>query len=196
MENLQKQMIEYAPILNGQNVLVVDRDDQLVKILKNKPELNLGKITFCDQTDFRTITQYPDDYMNFFDIVLCPSVFYKSKYDNRQLLLQCIVWAMSKKSTLVFAVPNLDNILIGKKQKLDEQVLTVEDDTRYFVVSCSTGIFTSKKEYWHKVSVRYPHQILEVWNTENPNAQFATEGMDTKSLMWNHIFLVDVRKYI
>ncbi len=193
-KQLTQKLIQSASVLHGERVLIIDSDDSLVKYYKDqKLELN---IVFCDYRDFRTITQYPDDYMNSFDVIICPEAVYSIKTTERHQILQCIVWAMKRTSRLVFAIPDIKQFVIGKKKEIDGKKYVLKDEGMYYKF-IETGFkwLRAEKEFWHKTTVRFPSQVLHAWNTANPNSpwDFNHSGISESGLYV--VYSIDMRKF-
>jgi len=163
--------VETAKVMMHEKVLVVDSEIDLADFYLHS-EMNVD-MTYCDPSDFRAITGYPDDYMNSFDVVVCPEAFYKIVCDDRQVILRCLVWAMNSKSRLVFGIPNWRKFGVNKKFDIDGKQHIIRENDRYFILKRS-GFFSFlfKRELWHKTTLKCCSQIFKVWNTENPNAQW------------------------
>jgi len=190
---LNLALVQSADVLHGERVLVIDTDDSLVNYYHDQNlELN---IVFCDYRDFRTITQYADDYMNSFDVVICPEAVYSIKTTERHQILACIVWAMKTTSRLIFAIPSVNEFVLGKKKEINGKNYILKDEGMYYKFMQTGSWFGGYKEYWHKTTVRFPSQVLHVWNTANPNSQWDFDHSGVLKSDFHHVYSIDMRKF-
>lgn len=198
--NFNNELIKISTLINNERVLVIDSGSDLVDEI-NKRKLNVH-ITYCDSDDFTSLTRYPEDHMNAFDVIFCPSCLYNIQAENRQLVLQFIVWAMKDSSRLVFSVPNINRFVINNEILWKGSKCYLKEDSRFFKITKYTSLFKpntwlrADKEFWHKTTVRFPLQNFHIWNTENPMSQWDLKNLAVKG-DGDYIFcVIDMRKPI
>lgn len=181
--NFNNELIKIGMIVNNERILIIDNGLALMDEINSK-KLEVD-ISYCDPGDFTTLTRYPEDYMNAFDVVFCPYSLYNMQAENRQLVLQFIVWAMKDSSRLIFSVPNIKNFY-GKNITWKEKNCSLIEKERFFKVITRRKLFKistwfgRKVEYWHKTSVRFPFHVFRSWNSENPISQWNLDNIAVK----------------
>jgi len=188
---LNSKLIQSASVLHGERILVVDTDTKIVDYYSDQ-NLELNTV-FCDYRDFRTITKYEDDYMNSFDVVICPEAAYSIKTTERHQILRCLVWSMKPSSRLVFAVPNVKKFSLGEKVEIDGKNYVLEDEGMYY--KFSRAHWFAAREFWHKTTVTFPSQVLHAWNSENPNSQWDFENSGVMESDFHYIYSIDMKKF-
>lgn len=173
--NMSGNIISCAKILSEEKILIIDKD---TKVLDNISRFHKKEfITFCYENDFRPITRYPDEYLNMFDIVICPNAFYKFNTTDRQSILQCIVFSMAQNSKFVFSIPNIKKHEIDKEFKDNNNNYIIKNSDKFYKLQ-KVGLFFNKTlEYWHKQTILFYSQIFKVWNSLNPNSQWKIDDI-------------------
>ncbi len=196
--NFYSELVKIAMLVNNERILVIDENISLINEIRAL-KLNVD-ISYCDPDDFTTITKYSEDYMNAFDVVFCPYSLYNINAENRQLVLQFIVWSMKESSRLAFSVPNINN-LIGKHIIWKGKKYIIREKERFFkVIECKSLFrintwFRKKIEYWHKTTVRFPLHVFRCWNTENPISQWNLENIAIKNAGDFVFCSLDIKKH-
>lgn len=191
---LLNELINFSGITMRERVLVIDDSLYLCELLdKRNMKLN---IDYCNSRNFKSITDNQDNYMNAFDIVLCPECIYNLNINNYQLLLQCIVWSMAKNSKIVFCVPNINMFKLNSYFKINNKEYILKEGRNHFSLCYKYFIFNKIIENWNKLLVTFPTQIFKVWNNTNSLSQWNLNNLKIKQYENYLLYEIDMRKNI
>lgn len=192
----KNELINFSSILSNESILVLDDD---TFIFDNLEKMKISfLLVYCNPGDFRTITLYPSSYMNFFDVVICPDAIYNIKSSNRQMILQCIAWAMKPESRLIFSIPNIRIFNTNKAfiNKYDNCKYLLKEHSTYYILKEKSFFSFFKKEYWHKTTLCVPTQIFKVWNSENAFSKWDINNISIKECGDRFLYMIKMKKSI
>ena len=202
MENFSfnDELIKISGLINNERGLVVDNGFGITNEI-NSRQLDVD-VTYCDSGDFTTLTQYPEDHINAFDVVFCPCALYDLQAENRQLVLEFLVWAMKKNARLVFSVPDINRYAINSNIIWKRKNFLLEEENRFFKLTTSPtwwkpmSFIRRKREYWHKTTVRFPLQLFRTWNSANPSSQWDFDKIAVKRCDGFVFCAIEIKKSI
>lgn len=185
-DKYSSNLISLSHILRGDSVLLIDNER---KVLDDFHNLSMNiKLSLGDPLDFRSITKYPEEFMNNADTVVCPSAMYDINCSDYQDVLKCLVWAMKEKSKLVFSYPNYKLFEENKVFSLKRDKFIIEYKKRYLRIRKKAFFKYKDDEYWYKTTVMNWIQIFQTWNSQNNLCFWNTEDIiEFKSGYYNFV---------